>query len=142
MLLEKTFPKLSSFTIGTWLQVLNYNLSHLIHHSTSAIRPLFLHLNDTRTIFTYSFDNFVNLLRCQISSTFKHKGGGNQPQDATGGVGSISSSNNNNKKVNSNLYISINVFNYECSFRVTHSYMNNSFWLHLAITWSSSSKRD
>ena len=45
---EKTFPKLKSFTLSTWLQIYN----PLLKNSLNSPQ------NDSRTIFTYSLGNF------------------------------------------------------------------------------------
>lgn len=55
VLLEKTFPRLTSFTISTWLQVFNYSSP-----STTLLRSALSKKDvktDWRTLFTYSTGN-------------------------------------------------------------------------------------
>ena len=75
MFLEKTFPKLSSFTIATWLQIHNYTgFAHanekvnkrgsskvsLSSYSYSSSASESAEVKDTRTIFTYSYGKLSN----------------------------------------------------------------------------------
>jgi hypothetical protein len=58
VVLEKTFPKLSAFTISTWLMI--YNYTHSVNNNVNEFLK-----KDFRTIFSYSiginsfFFNFV-----------------------------------------------------------------------------------
>jgi len=128
--LEKTFPKLKSFTISTWLQIQNYEKKHI--------------RKDIRTLFSYSIgfffllnlfklkqnnekfflENFANILQCQISPVYKY------------------SKNDNPNRVASRINVYISVLNDTCNFSVTHVYTNKSYWLHFTITWNALSKLD
>jgi hypothetical protein len=106
VLLEKTFPRLTSFTIATWLQTYDYTMPDGVK-------------NDTRTIFTYTLDNYINVLRCQVSWTTKMKG-------------------ESLKRIFTSQFFNINMFESQCAFRLQHAY-NGSYWMHLALTWNSKS---
>ncbi|CAF0710943.1 unnamed protein product [Brachionus calyciflorus] len=103
---EKTFPKLKEFTLSTWLQIYNYSSNYAYQ-------------NDSRTIFTYSLENSVNIFRCQISSIYK-----NENYDIS-------------KKMSTTFFLKINIYQFECNLKISHHYIKNLFWFHLTLTWSS-----
>ena len=70
-------------------------------------------------IFRFLIENFVNVLNCKLSSALKGK-------------------DKNSKRIMTHLQISINIHSSICNFTIAHTYLNNTYWLHLALTWSSS----
>jgi hypothetical protein len=112
VLLEKTFPKLSAFTISTWLMIHNY--SYTFNNVDEYLKK------DYRTIFSYSLDQHTNMLRLQVSSIVK-------------------SVMQNNKRITVRFSITLNVLQSICNANIEYTYKDNFFWLHLAVTWKSKS---
>lgn len=108
--MEKTFPKLSAFTISTWLQIHNYT------NPTNNVDELFK--KDFRTIFSYSIDNYANVVRLQVASTVK-------------------SILQNNKRITVRLSITLSILQSVCNANIEYTYKDNFFWIHLALTWQS-----
>ncbi len=126
VLLEKTFPRLESFTISTWIQIHNYltgssffNSEKLLKNNQRLAKRLETTNSDIRSIFSYSLANYKNAISCQITTAVKSK-------------------NKNIKRTKVRLNLKLKILESLCILDVKHLYLNELYWFHITFTWNSS----
>ena len=70
-------------------------------------------------------DEHINAMRCQISSK-------------TAAIAQGKGSGDNRKLISTELALTISILDRNCTVYIPHTYQNNSYWLHLALTWEPS----